>query len=260
MAHRGTSLVVAGEAQPPAVHALAHAMNQALGNIGATGQLSAAGRRSCRRDQHAALRELVSDMNAGRVQMLVDHRRVESRADGAGRSELRRRDEQGADAVSLRAVPRRDRDALSLARAGGALPRSVERRAHGGRHGDDRAAADSADVRRQVGARSGADAARSARSAAATTSCASTGWSSRRRRLQVHAGATWCSRCTWCNGCATARSRRPRDRRDRPACDRRRPHRRQPSPRWRCAPPPPPPTPEQRAAATFETQLAALAA
>ena len=35
-AHRGTSLVVAGEAQPPAVHALAHAMNQALGNVGAT--------------------------------------------------------------------------------------------------------------------------------------------------------------------------------------------------------------------------------
>ncbi len=35
-AHRGTSLVVAGEAQPPAVHALAHAMNQALGNVDAT--------------------------------------------------------------------------------------------------------------------------------------------------------------------------------------------------------------------------------
>jgi MoCo/4Fe-4S cofactor protein with predicted Tat translocation signal len=34
--HKGSSLVVAGEVQPPAVHALAHAMNQALGNVGAT--------------------------------------------------------------------------------------------------------------------------------------------------------------------------------------------------------------------------------
>jgi molybdopterin-containing oxidoreductase family iron-sulfur binding subunit len=34
--HRGRSLVVAGESQPPVVHALAHAMNQALGNAGRT--------------------------------------------------------------------------------------------------------------------------------------------------------------------------------------------------------------------------------
>ena len=31
-AHRGKSLVIAGEEQPPAVHALAFAMNEALGN------------------------------------------------------------------------------------------------------------------------------------------------------------------------------------------------------------------------------------
>ncbi len=35
-AHRGTSLVIAGDFQPPAVHALAHAMNTALGNVGKT--------------------------------------------------------------------------------------------------------------------------------------------------------------------------------------------------------------------------------
>ena len=34
--HRGSSLVVAGPSQPPAVHALAHAMNAALGNAGQT--------------------------------------------------------------------------------------------------------------------------------------------------------------------------------------------------------------------------------
>src|SRR5437764_13722696 len=33
---RGSSVVIAGDHQPPAVHALAHAINQALGNIGKT--------------------------------------------------------------------------------------------------------------------------------------------------------------------------------------------------------------------------------
>ncbi len=35
-ANRGTSLVIAGEYQPPRVHAIAHAINQALGNAGKT--------------------------------------------------------------------------------------------------------------------------------------------------------------------------------------------------------------------------------
>src|ERR671921_2235249 len=35
-AHKGASLVIAGDEQSPAVHALAHAMNAALGNVGAT--------------------------------------------------------------------------------------------------------------------------------------------------------------------------------------------------------------------------------
>src|SRR5207249_4920322 len=35
-AHRGSSLVIAGDSQPPVVHALAHAMNHALGNVGKT--------------------------------------------------------------------------------------------------------------------------------------------------------------------------------------------------------------------------------
>ncbi len=35
-AHRGRSLVVAGDGQPPEVHAIAHAMNEVLGNAGAT--------------------------------------------------------------------------------------------------------------------------------------------------------------------------------------------------------------------------------
>ena len=35
-AHRGSSLVIAGDHQPPAVHALSHFLNQALGNVGHT--------------------------------------------------------------------------------------------------------------------------------------------------------------------------------------------------------------------------------
>ena len=35
-AHKGTSVVMAGEFQPPAVHVLAHAINRTLGNIGTT--------------------------------------------------------------------------------------------------------------------------------------------------------------------------------------------------------------------------------
>jgi MoCo/4Fe-4S cofactor protein with predicted Tat translocation signal len=69
-AHKGTSLVLAGEAQPPQVHAIAHAINQALGNVGQTVSYLPPPE-IVPSDQHAALRELVSDMNAGRVQMLV---------------------------------------------------------------------------------------------------------------------------------------------------------------------------------------------
>jgi molybdopterin-containing oxidoreductase family iron-sulfur binding subunit len=69
-AHRGTSLVIAGDAQPPAVHALAHAMNQALGNVGNTvvyTQTAEAEPVS----QLESLRDLVADMNAGKVDLLV---------------------------------------------------------------------------------------------------------------------------------------------------------------------------------------------
>ena len=68
--HRGTSLMIAGEAQPPAVHALVHAINQALGNVGVTVTYQPTPE-IVPADQHAAMRELVSDMNAGRVQMLM---------------------------------------------------------------------------------------------------------------------------------------------------------------------------------------------
>ncbi|MDQ1557074.1 MAG: hypothetical protein QOD32_134 [Pyrinomonadaceae bacterium] len=69
-AHRGKSIVVAGEHQTPAVHALAHAMNQALGNVGQT-IVYTDPIEAQPVDQVASLRELVGDIEAGRVEMLV---------------------------------------------------------------------------------------------------------------------------------------------------------------------------------------------
>jgi molybdopterin-containing oxidoreductase family iron-sulfur binding subunit len=68
-AHRGTSVVVAGDHQPAAVHALASAMNQALGNVGATVTYNAPVAASPA-DGGASISELVTDMAAGRVQVL----------------------------------------------------------------------------------------------------------------------------------------------------------------------------------------------
>ncbi|HEX6288776.1 MAG TPA: TAT-variant-translocated molybdopterin oxidoreductase [Herpetosiphonaceae bacterium] len=67
---RGRSIVLAGDWQPPIVHALAHAMNQALGNVGTTVQYTAPVE-SSPVDQMQSLRELVGDMAAGRVRTLI---------------------------------------------------------------------------------------------------------------------------------------------------------------------------------------------
>jgi molybdopterin-containing oxidoreductase family iron-sulfur binding subunit len=69
-AHRGAVLVVAGESQPPAVHALAHAINDTLGAPGKTVSYTAPVEAGPR-DQLASLRELAADMDAGRVELLV---------------------------------------------------------------------------------------------------------------------------------------------------------------------------------------------
>jgi MoCo/4Fe-4S cofactor protein with predicted Tat translocation signal len=69
-AHRGTSLVIAGDSQPPAVHVLAHALNQALGNVGRT-VVYTEPVEAAPIDQLQSLRELVGDMNAGNVDLLI---------------------------------------------------------------------------------------------------------------------------------------------------------------------------------------------
>jgi len=68
--HRGSSLILVGEQQPPIVHALGHAMNQALGNVGST-VIYTAPVEAHPVDEIASLRELVQDMDAGLVDTLV---------------------------------------------------------------------------------------------------------------------------------------------------------------------------------------------
>jgi len=70
LAHRGGSLVLAGDTQSPAVHALAHAINHALGNVGSTVVYTETVEAEPV-DQLASIRELVADMNAGHVDVLV---------------------------------------------------------------------------------------------------------------------------------------------------------------------------------------------
>ena len=67
---RGRSLVIAGEGQPPAVHALAHAMNEALGNVGSTVVYTQTVE-THPTNQRAGLSELVGEMNAGTVSLLL---------------------------------------------------------------------------------------------------------------------------------------------------------------------------------------------
>ncbi|MBE3075824.1 MAG: molybdopterin oxidoreductase, partial [Actinobacteria bacterium] len=69
-AHRGRSIVIAGDYQPAAVHALAHAMNQALGNIGATVSYGNAVE-VMPADNTASLVDLARAMDAGQVELLV---------------------------------------------------------------------------------------------------------------------------------------------------------------------------------------------
>ncbi|MGH9880284.1 MAG: TAT-variant-translocated molybdopterin oxidoreductase, partial [Pyrinomonadaceae bacterium] len=68
--HRGSSIVIAGREASPQVHALAHAMNNALGNVGKTvfytDPLEANSV-----DQRQSLQDLINDIDGGHVELLV---------------------------------------------------------------------------------------------------------------------------------------------------------------------------------------------
>ena len=69
-AHHGSSAIIPGDHQPPVVHALCHAINAQLGNVGKTVFYSDpvpvfTG------NHNDSLRELIGDMKSGKVEMLV---------------------------------------------------------------------------------------------------------------------------------------------------------------------------------------------
>ncbi len=69
--HKGKSLVVAGDNQPPIVHALAHAINDTLGNVGQTVTYTDSFSPNTDKTQIESLKELVKDIDGGAVKMLV---------------------------------------------------------------------------------------------------------------------------------------------------------------------------------------------
>ena len=71
LANRGKSIVVAGDNQPPVVHALAHAMNSTLGNVGTTVTYAEPFQPNAETLQIDGLRQLVNEIDNGAVKMLV---------------------------------------------------------------------------------------------------------------------------------------------------------------------------------------------
>jgi len=68
--HKGASLVIAGDYQPPIVHALAHVMNASLGNVGHT-VFYTDSIEANPVDQLASLQDLLKDLDAGAVDLLL---------------------------------------------------------------------------------------------------------------------------------------------------------------------------------------------
>ncbi|HWF19657.1 MAG TPA: 4Fe-4S dicluster domain-containing protein, partial [Verrucomicrobiae bacterium] len=68
--NRGAGIVIAGEQQPPLVHAIVHRLNDILGNAGQTVTCTSSAEAQPV-NQLSSLRELARDMAAGRVELLV---------------------------------------------------------------------------------------------------------------------------------------------------------------------------------------------
>ena len=69
-AHRGSSVVIPGEHQPPVVHALAHAINAQLGNVGKTVVYTDPVIANPV-NQLESFKDLLADMSGGKVQLLI---------------------------------------------------------------------------------------------------------------------------------------------------------------------------------------------
>ena len=70
-ANRGKTIVIAGDHQPPSVHAAAHAINAALGNVGQTVTYTEPLQPNAETAQIEQLRGLIQEIDGGAVKMLV---------------------------------------------------------------------------------------------------------------------------------------------------------------------------------------------
>jgi MoCo/4Fe-4S cofactor protein with predicted Tat translocation signal len=70
LSHKGAGLAIAGDHQPPAVHGMAHALNAELGNVGKTVFYTDPVDANPV-NQTESLKDLVADMNAGKVDLLI---------------------------------------------------------------------------------------------------------------------------------------------------------------------------------------------
>ena len=155
LAHKGSSLVIAGETQPPVVHAIAHAINHALGNAGRT-VVHTDPVTASPVDQTQSLRELATAMAAGQVDVLVivGGNPVYTApadlnfAEAMGKVPLR---------VHLELARRRDLGAVALAHSRVALSGELERRPRLRRHRLDRPAAHRSALCDALGARAAGD-------------------------------------------------------------------------------------------------------
>ena len=68
--HRGAGAVIAGDHQPPVVHALAHQINESLGNVGRTVFYSDPVDANPV-NQTESIKDLAADINAGKVDLLI---------------------------------------------------------------------------------------------------------------------------------------------------------------------------------------------
>ena len=116
--NRGASVIIAGETQPPEVHALVQHMNSALGNVGVTvrpqpGRVVG--------NQPESVRALVDEMKSGAVELLVilGGNPVYERA---GRLDRRRALQKVKLHVHHSLHANETSRALSVAPAGGAFP------------------------------------------------------------------------------------------------------------------------------------------
>ncbi len=181
--NRGRSLVIAGRRQPAAVHALAAALNAALGNVGATVEYGVARSPPMPRRAVEALRALVDEIAAGTVDTLVVT--AENPVYTApGRLQ--------AGAAACKRVPNvvyhglyEDETAqtCNYVRPRGARARVVGRRARHRRHGLDRAAADRAALGRLHRGRGAGGVPGRGRERRRTRSCSSY-WSSMSKLLR----------------------------------------------------------------------------